>query len=86
MLKVYKGGATWCGPCRMVDPIIEELKQNYPDVDIISFDVDNDPALAETFNIRNIPAVIFVKGNREVERVVGAKPYAVYSSLINSYK
>ena len=67
-------GATWCGPCQMVAPIIEELAKEYEGKGVIGkCDVDQDPELPNRFGVRNIPTIIFVKGGEVVEKKVGAQ-------------
>ncbi|NQU53729.1 MAG: thioredoxin [Bacteroidetes bacterium] len=67
--------AVWCGPCRMVGPIIEELATEYEGKAVIGkVDVDSNPNVAMKYGIRNIPTVIFVKGGEVVDKQVGAAP------------
>jgi len=64
--------AEWCGPCRMIGPIIEELAGEYADQAVIGkCDVDENNAVASRFGIRNIPTVLFLKGGELVDRQVG---------------
>ena len=55
--------ADWCGPCRMLAPVLSELEAEYTDVKFCKINVDNDPELASAFNVKNIPMVAFVKDN-----------------------
>ena len=66
--------ATWCGPCRMVGPIISELAGEY-DVKVVvgKCDVEENEDLAAEFGIRNIPTIIFFKGGQVVDKIVGAQ-------------
>lgn len=65
--------AEWCGPCRMVGPIIDELAEMYTDRIIIGkMDVDANDAVVGQFGIRNIPTVLFFKDGKVVDKVVGA--------------
>ena len=67
-------GATWCGPCQMVAPIIDELAKEYEGKGVIGkCDVDQDQDLPGRFGVRNIPTIIFVKGGEVVEKKVGAQ-------------
>lgn len=67
--------ATWCGPCRMVGPIIEELSEEYKDTAVIGkLDVDNNPNVAAKFGIRNIPTILFIKNGEVVDKSVGMSP------------
>ena len=65
--------AEWCGPCRMVSPIIDELAQDYEGRVIIGkMDVDNNDEVVGQFGIRNIPTVLFLKNGEMVDKLVGA--------------
>lgn len=68
--------AEWCGPCRMVSPIVEELAKEYADqgVRVAKVDVDSNPGTASRFNIRSIPSILFFKDGTHVDTVVGAVP------------
>ena len=69
--------ATWCGPCRMVAPIIEELAKEYDGKVVVGkCDVEECEELAMQFGIRNIPTIIFFKGGEMVDKMVGAQPKA----------
>ena len=65
--------AEWCGPCRMVSPIIDELAQEYEGRVVIGkMDVDNNDEVVGQFGIRNIPTVLFLKNGEMVDKIVGA--------------
>ena len=69
--------ATWCGPCRMVGPIISELAQEYDGQIVVGkCDVEENEDLAVEFGIRNIPTILFFKGGQVVDKVVGAQSKA----------
>lgn len=71
--------AEWCGPCRMVGPIINEISQEYEGKAIIGkVDVDNNPEISAKFAIRNIPTVLFFKNGQVVDKQVGAVPKSTY--------
>ncbi|MDT8308459.1 MAG: thioredoxin [Bacteroidales bacterium] len=70
--------AVWCGPCRMVAPIIDEMSNEYDGKAVIGkVDVDNNPEISTRFGIRNIPTVLFVKKGEVVDKQVGAVPKSV---------
>ena len=67
--------AEWCGPCRMVGPIVEELATEYADQAVIGkVDVDNNPHVASQFGIRSIPTILFFKNGVQVDKQVGVVP------------
>lgn len=70
--------AVWCGPCRIIGPIVEELGKEYEGKIVVGkLDVDNNPQTAVKFGIRNIPTLLFFKNGKIVEKVVGAVPKQV---------
>ncbi len=72
-LMVLDFWAEWCGPCRMVSPIIDELSNEYEGRAIIGkMDVDNNDEVVSQFGIRNIPTVLFLKDGQVVDKIVGA--------------
>jgi thioredoxin len=69
--------ATWCGPCRMVGPVISELAGEYEGrINVGKCDVEENEDLAAEFGIRNIPTILFFKGGQLVDKIVGAQPKA----------
>jgi thioredoxin 1 len=76
--------ATWCGPCKLVSPIIDRLAVDYSDrAEIFKLDVEPNRDLAKRLGIRNIPAVILFKAGEKVETLVGVKSYEDYSLAID---
>lgn len=70
--------AVWCGPCRMIAPLIEELSKEYDGKAIIGkIDVDNNPEITAKFGVRNIPTVLFLQNGEVVDKQVGAVPKSV---------
>ena len=69
--------ATWCGPCRMIGPVISELAEQYDGkITVGKCDVEENEELAGEFGIRNIPTILFFKDGQVVDKVVGAQPKA----------
>ena len=67
--------APWCGPCKMLGPIVDVLAEEYAGkLNVGKLNVDENQALAAQFGVRGIPTLIFFKGGQEVKRVVGAQP------------
>jgi thioredoxin 1 len=78
--------AAWCGPCRMLGPIIDELSADNADVVIGKLDVTTNQETAQDYGVTSIPSVIFIKNGKEVERVRGVMPKAVLQNKINEFK
>lgn len=77
--------AVWCGPCRMIAPIIEEMSKEYEGRAVIGkVDVDNNNEIAVRFGIRNIPTVLFIKNGQVVDKVVGAVPKINLTSKLDN--
>ncbi|MCF8234376.1 MAG: thioredoxin [Bacteroidales bacterium] len=77
--------AEWCGPCRMVGPIVEEIGKEYEGKAMVGkVDVDNNPEVAAKFGIRNIPTILFFKGGKVVDKQVGAVPKQVLVSKLEA--
>lgn len=75
--------AEWCGPCRMVTPIVSELATEYEGKAVVGkVDVDNNPNISAQFGIRNIPTILFFKDGEIVDKHVGAAPKNVLASKI----
>ncbi len=78
--------AAWCGPCRMVGPIMEQLHSEYEGKAIIAkVDVDANQQFAAKYGVRNIPTVLVFKNGEVVEKQVGVAPKAVYEQKINAH-
>ena len=78
--------ADWCGPCRMLAPVLAELEGEYPDVKFCKVNVDNEPEIARMFNVDSIPMVAFVKNNTFVDVSVGYVPKASLAGKIEGNK
>ena len=78
--------ATWCGPCQMLAPILDELESEYPEVKFCKINVDEEPALAETFRVQSIPMVAFVKNDIFLDMSVGLVPKEKLSAMIEEYR
>ena len=78
--------ADWCGPCRMLAPVLDELEGEYPEVKFCKINVDNEPELAKAFNVKNIPMVALVKDNTFVDMSIGYVPKENLKKLIEEYK
>jgi thioredoxin 1 len=85
-LSVIDFWAEWCGPCRAIGPVIEELATEYAGkVNIGKVNVDVNPNLSMNFGITSIPAILFVKGGQVVDKQIGAVPKSVLDKKIQSH-
>lgn len=66
--------AEWCGPCRMVGPVLEEMADDYPDVTFVKLNVDEAADTAQRFGVMNIPTILAFEGGEVKQRIVGAMP------------
>ena len=78
--------ADWCGPCRMLAPILSDLEAEYTDVKFCKINVDDEPELAKAFNVSSIPMVALVKNNTFVDLSVGLVPRETLRRLIEANK
>ena len=74
--------ASWCGPCRMIAPIIEEIAQERSDIKVGKINVDDEPALASQFGIMSIPTLVVMKDGELVNQAVGVRPKAQILQLL----
>ena len=75
--------AEWCGPCRMIAPIIDEIAEEREDVAVCKINVDNEPSLAEAFGVFSIPTLVVLKNGEEVARATGARPMDAILDMID---
>lgn len=85
-LAVVDFWAVWCGPCRMVAPILDQLATEYDGkVKITKVDVDANQKTAASFNVRSIPTLLFVKDGKVVDQVIGALPKAQLQTYFDKH-
>lgn len=78
--------ATWCGPCKMLAPLIEELAADYEGkLHVLKVDTDENQSLAMNYGIMNIPTVILLQGGNEVDRLVGVLPKERFCQMIDAH-
>ena len=75
--------APWCGPCRMVSPIVDEIAGERPDIAVGKVNVDEQPELAAQFGVMSIPTLLVFKGGQAVNKAVGARPKEELLSLLD---
>jgi thioredoxin 1 len=75
--------AEWCGPCRMIAPVLKELAKDYKDkLKVAKINVDEEPDLASRFGIQSIPTLLFFKGGQMVKQQIGAVPRPVLEKIV----
>ena len=74
--------ASWCGPCRMVAPVLEEIASQRPDIKVGKINVDEQPELAQAFQVMSIPTLVVMKNGQVVKRTMGAQPKQQILSLL----
>jgi thioredoxin 1 len=78
--------APWCGPCRMVAPVVEEVANQFEgQVKVVKLDTDQNPNVASQYGIRSIPTLMIFKGGQKVDMVVGAVPKSTIASTLEKY-
>jgi thioredoxin 1 len=78
--------APWCGPCRMVGPVVDEIAAQYEgQVKVVKLNTDNNPNVASQYGIRSIPTLMIFKGGQKVDTVVGAVPKATLSNTLEKH-
>ena len=86
-LSVIDFWAEWCGPCRAIAPVIDELAKEYDGkVNVGKVNVDQNPQVSMNYGITSIPAILFVKGGKVVDKLVGAQPKANFVKKIEQHK
>lgn len=78
--------ATWCGPCKMMAPVVEEIAKDYPDVKICKVNVDEEPELSNAFKIVSIPTIVVIKNGEIIDSVVGYRPKEDIEKIIKLVK
>lgn len=76
--------ATWCNPCRMMSPVLEELDEKYDNVSVYKVDVDQNAELADRLDISSVPTILIYKDGKIVKQVMGFQPLASLELLIKS--
>jgi thioredoxin 1 len=83
MVTVKKFSAVWCGPCRALTPVMNEIKGNFSNVKFEEYDIDEYSDITEEYGVRSVPTVIIVKDGIEVNRFTGLSSKMAYVNAIN---
>lgn len=78
--------ATWCGPCKMMAPVVEEVAKDYTDVKVCKVNVDEEPELSNAFKIVSIPTIVVIKNGEIIDSVVGYRPKEDIEKIIKLVK
>src|ERR1700732_2215144 len=85
-LTIINFWAEWCGPCRAIGPVIEELSKEYDGkINVGKVNVDHNPQLSVNYGITSIPAILFIKGSKVVDKLVGAQPKSNFVKKIEQH-
>jgi thioredoxin len=90
ILKIIDLWAPWCAPCRKLGPILEHVvttanSTHEGAVELLQINVDEDEAAADTYDVKSVPTVLYVKDNQIVARIIGLQPSHTYSDLITEH-
>ncbi len=78
--------APWCGPCRMVAPVVDEISEQYKgQIKVVKVNTDENPNVASQYGIRSIPTLMIFKGGQKVDMVVGAVPKTTLATTLEKY-
>ncbi|MBQ7337021.1 MAG: thioredoxin [Clostridia bacterium] len=75
--------ADWCGPCRMMAPVVHEIAEENENIVVGKINVDDEPALAQEYGVMSIPTLVVLKGGKEVTRATGARPKAQVLAMLD---
>jgi thioredoxin 1 len=78
--------AAWCGPCRMLSPIVDELATELDGLSVLKVDIDDEPAFARRYDVMSVPTLLFFHHGRLVHRLVGARPKPAIQAEIESLR
>lgn len=77
--------AEWCGPCKMLSPVVESIAEQYEGKALVGkVNVDEEPDLARQFGVMNIPTVVFLKNGKEFERKIGVMPAEAFTAILDN--
>ncbi len=74
--------ASWCGPCKMLSPIIDEIAEEREDINVVKLDIDENPELAAEFGVMSVPSLFVIKGGEVANKAMGVRPKQQILSLL----
>jgi|TARA_B110000908_G_scaffold47557_1_gene58034 thioredoxin 1 len=83
MVEVKKFYADWCGPCKVLTPLMENVKTKFSSVNFENIDIEKDYEIAQKYHVRSVPTVIIEKNGKEVARMVGVQSELAYINVLN---
>ena len=83
MVEVKKFYAEWCGPCKVLTPLMENVKTKFSSVNFENIDIEKDYEIAQKYHVRSVPTVIIEKNGKEVARMVGVQSELAYINVLN---
>ena len=85
-LTIVKFGAAWCGPCKKLDPIIDEIADENNDIKVTHVDIDTDGPIAAEYGILSVPSTLFFKGGKVMDMIIGLVPKAKIVGVIDGMR
>jgi thioredoxin 1 len=83
MVEVKKFYAEWCGPCKVLTPLMENVKTKFSNFNFANIDIEKDYEIAQKYHVRSVPTVIIEKNGKEVSRMVGVQSELAYTNVLN---
>lgn len=77
--------ATWCSPCKIIDPHFEKMRQEFENIEFFSINVDEEPLLTNHFKIKNVPAVLLLNEGEEFNRIIGAVKISAFRAAFRDF-
>ena len=78
--------ATWCGPCKMVSPVVDQIANERPDIKVCKLDVDKNLDLARTFQVMSVPTLVAMKNGKMINKIIGAMPKAQILKMFDCFR
>ena len=85
-LTIVKFGAAWCGPCKKLDPIIDEIAEENTDIEVTYVDIDSDGPIAAEYGILSVPSTLFFKEGKVMDMIIGLVPKAKIVGIIDGMR